>query len=319
MRRLEGEVVGDRLADHEPSRGDAGDRQSPAKSLLPEEVKLGPGRRIAVRVFAILALLAFNFMLVFVVSDAAGRVNDVEGELATAGSIQARIGAEHPGEAVHLAGAAAALVIGVSGLGALVIRPQRAGSATHAGLAAVGWLLAAAVVGDPDNHGGQAGVIDLAFAILALPALVTVWIAAPWRVWRRGHHRPEFLVAAVVGLPWLWYGIDQGLMQRHSWPPLADPHHQAHWFSMSLIAGMVVLLVAGSALPGRGWRVAAVTAGGASTVVAASSLVASDSASALHPVWAAGALMWGLGVLGLTWRATRSERITGTWSLAPDA
>jgi hypothetical protein len=312
------EVVSEHQADHEPTRGDADARQVPAKPPLPEEATLGPGRRIAVRVFALVALLAFNFMLAFVVSDAAGRVSGVEGELARAGSVEARIGAEHPGEAVHLAGAATALAIGVSGLGALVIRPQRAGSATHAGLAAVGWLLVAAVVGDPDNHGGQAGALDLAFVILPLPALITVWIAAPWRVWRRGHRRPEFLVAAVVGLPWLWYAIDQGLMQRHTWPPLADPHHQAHWFSMALLAGMAVLLVAGSALPGRGWRLAAVTGGGASIVVAAASLVAPDSASALHPVWAAGALVWGLGVLGLTWRATSSERITRARSLVPD-
>jgi hypothetical protein len=310
-------VVDERVVDDEPPPADAGAREVPAANLRPEEVGLGRGRRIAVRVVAALALVAFNFMLAFVISDAGGRIEGMEGELAPPGSVEARIGAEHPGEAVHLAGATAALVIGVSGLAGLLVRPQRAGSATHAGLAATGWLLAAAVVGDPDNHGGQAGIIDLAFVILALPALVVAWMAAPWRVWRRGPRRLEFLIAAVVGMPWLWYGIEQGLMQRQTWPPPADPHHQAHWFAMSLLAWSAVLLVAGSALPGRGWRVAALSAAGASIVVAASSLVAPDSASALHPTWAFGALLWGLGVLVLTWRASSSERATAARPIIP--
>jgi hypothetical protein len=298
----------ERIVDDEPPRADTEAQEVPAVNRRPEEVGLGRGRRIAIRLVVALALVAFNFMLVFVVSDAGGRVGEVEGELAPPGSVEARIGAEHPGEAVHLAGATAALAIGVSGLAGLLVRPQRAGSAAHAGLAAIGWLLAAAVVGDPDNHGGQAGIIDLAFVILALPALVAALLAAPWRVWRNGPRRLEFLIAAVIGMPWLWYGIEQGLMQRHTWPPLADPHHQAHWFAMSLLAWLAVLLVAGSAIPGRGWRVAALSAAGASIVVAVSSLVAPDSASALHPAWAIGALLWGLGVLVLTWRASNSER-----------
>lgn len=279
--------------------------------------ELSRGRRIAVRLLAVLALLAFNFMLVFVFNDALGRVGETQA-LEPPGSAQARIGAEHPGEAVHIVGAAAAVAFGVTGLAGLLVRPHRAGSATHAGLAAVGWLLAAAVVGDPDNYGGQAGPIDLAFVVLAVPTLIAALLAAPWRAWRSGGlARPELLLAAAAGMPWLWHGMQQGLMQRHTWPPMADPHHQAHWFVMSLVAFLIVLVCAGAALSGRGWRVATVTSGASGVAIAVASLAASDGASAVPPVWAIGALLWGLTVLVLTWRASRLEKrsilaVTGT-------
>lgn len=269
--------------------------------------ELSRSRRIAVRSLAVLAVLALNFMLVFVFNDALGRVGGSE-TLSPPGSPQARVGAAHPGEAVHIVGAAAAVAFGVTGLAGLLVRPQRAGSATHAGLAAVAWLLAAAVVGDPDNYGGQAGAIDVAFVVLAVPALIASLIAAPWRAWRSGGlPRPEFLLAAAAGAPWLLHGVQQGLMQRYTWPPMADPHHQAHWFVMSFVAFLVVLVCAGAALSGRGWRVASLTSGVSGVAIAVASLAAPEGASALHPAWAVGAALWGLTVLGLTWRASRLE------------
>jgi hypothetical protein len=266
------------------------------------EAPMGRGRRRLVRVIAVVGLLALNFLVVFVITDAWGRVGEVP-VLEPPGSVEAQIGAAHPGEAVHLAGAIAALVVGVSGLGGLIIRPERAGSATHAGMAALAWLIASVLVGDPDNYGGQAGVVDLLFAVMAVPALAAAVVAAPWRSWRRGGvPRPGLLALAALGLPWVWHGIQQGLMQRNTWPPLADPHHQAHYFSAALVAFMAVLLVAGGALAGRGWRVATAAAGAAGLAVAAASLVAPDAASALHPGWAAAAGLWGVAVLAVTWR-----------------
>jgi hypothetical protein len=275
-----------------------------AEDLPAGEAPLRRGRRVAVRVVGVLALVAFNFMLVFVVTDAQGRLGGTQ-NLEPPGSAEARYGAAHPGEAVHLVGGVAALAMGIGGLTGLALRPQRAGSATHVGLAAIGWLLVSAVVGDPDNHGGQAAPVDLAFVLLAAPALATACVAAPWRVWRGGIRRPELLVIALVGLPWLWWGFRQALIQRNTWPPLADPHHQAHWFVMSLAAVLVVLLAAGGALPGRGWRVATVTSGAAAIGLGAASLADQQAASALHPAWAAAGILWGLLVLGLTWRARR--------------
>lgn len=272
-----------------------------------DESPLGRGRRLAVRLAAALAIVAFNFMLVFVLSDAMGRTGET-GPLEPPGSAEAAFGAEHPGEAVHLVAAVAALAMGVVGSVGLVMRPQRAGSATHVGLAAMSWLLVSAVVGDPDNYGAQAGPVDVAFVVLALPALLAAALAAPWRAWRTGTAHPRLLITAVLGVPWLWQGFQQGLMQRHTWPPLADPHHQAHWFVMSLVAVMIVLLAAGAALPGRGWRVAAVSSGAAAVALAAASLADSRAASALRPGWAVAALLWAVVVLIVAWRTDLGER-----------
>ncbi len=117
--------------------------------------------------------------------------------------------------------------------------------------------------------------------------------------------RPRFLLLAGLGLPRVWYGIQQGLMQRNTWPPMADPHHQAHWYVLSLLAFMILLVGAVGAWSGRGWRVATVTAGSASVAVAAASLGAPEAASALSPAWAVAAALWGLSMLGLTWHESR--------------
>lgn len=267
--------------------------------------ELGRGRRLAVRMLAVLGLLTFSFMLVFVATDAMGRVGQ-EAELVPAESSEAQIGAAHPGESVHIVGAIAAVALGASGLVGLIVRPQRAGSATQTGAVAVAMLIATVVVGNPDNHGGQAGLVDPAFAIMAVPPLAAALVATPWRGWSRGGLNMRLLLLAAVALPGLWYAFDQGLMQRHTWPPLADPHHQAHWYAMSVLAFMTVLVIAGTSLTGRGWRTAAFTAGAAATAVGTVSLLTPAAASALHPAWAAAATIWGLAVLAVTWRERTS-------------
>lgn len=268
-------------------------------------VELGRGRRLAVRVLAVLGLLTFSFMLVFAATDAIGRLGQ-EAQLVPAESSEAQIGAHHPGELVHIVGAVAAVALGASGLVGLIVRPQRAGSATQTGAAAVAMLIATVVVGNPDNHGGQAGLLDPAFAIMAVPPLAAALVAAPWRTWRRAGPKPRLLLLAAVALPGLSYAFDQGLMQRNTWPPLADPHHQAHWYAMSVLAFMTVLVIAGASLAGRGWRTAAFSAGAAATAVGTVSLLAPGAASALHPAWAAAAAIWGLAVLAVTWRERTS-------------
>lgn len=200
-----------------------------------DTVDLTRRRRITVRMLAVLGLVTFSFMLMFVVSDAKGRVGQVH-QLEPAGSPEAQIGADHPGETVHIAGAAAALALGGTGLIGLIARPQRAGSATQAGAASIAMLITIGIVGDPDNYGGQGLLFDPAFLILALPPLAAASAAAPWRAWRHGRvPRPRLLAVALLALPAVWYGIDQGVMQRNTWPPLADPHHQAHWYAMSVL------------------------------------------------------------------------------------
>lgn len=188
-----------------------------------DTVDLTRRRRITVRMLAVLGLATFSFMLMFVVSDAKGRVGQVH-QLEPAGSPEAQIGADHPGETVHIAGAAAALALGGTGLIGLIARPQRAGSATQAGAASIAMLITIGIVGDPDNYGGQGLLFDPAFLILALPPLAAASAAAPWRAWRHGRvPRPRLFAVALLALPAVWYGIDQGVMQRNTWPPLADP------------------------------------------------------------------------------------------------
>lgn len=279
------------------------DQQSRREEM--ELVALGRGSRMTVRVLSVLGLITFSFLLVFVVSDAAGRVG-TEQMLEPAGSPEARIGAERPGEAVHLTGALAALLIGVTGLVGLTVRPERDGSAYQTAGAAVSILIAAFIVGDPNNVGGQAGPVDVVFVIMALPPLAAAAWARPWRTSRVNRpKRPRYLALAALSLPVLWYGIDQALMQRNTWPPLADPHHQAHWIAMAILAFMVPPVVASAALSGRGWRLGAITVGVAAIAVAAASFLAPQAASVLHPGWAVVALLWGLAVLALTWYEAR--------------
>ncbi|HEX2028828.1 MAG TPA: hypothetical protein VHF25_12610 [Nitriliruptorales bacterium] len=282
-------------------RGVGGDAREPT-------AQLGRGRAVLVRAVAVLGLLTFSFMLVFVANDAAGRVGQQE-QLVPAGSREAQMGADRPGEAVHITGAVAAILIGASGLAGLIVRPRRAGSATQTVGASVAMLLTVGIVGDPDNYGGQASPVDLAFVVMAVPPLAAGVLAAPWRAWRPvALRRPRLLLLAALASPGLWYGFDQGMMQRNTWPPLADPHHQAHWYAMSVLAFLIVVVVAGAALAGRGWRVAAASAGAGASALALASLLSPASASALHPLWAIGAALWGLAVLVATWDGARRSR-----------
>jgi hypothetical protein len=270
----------------------------------------GRGRRLAVRALAMLGLVSFSFMLLFVVGDAADRIG-VEQDLEAPGSPEARIGAERPGEALHLTGALAALVIGSSGLIGLAVRPERTGSAYHTAATAAAMLLTTAVVGEPDNHGGQGGLLDPAFALLAVPPLAAALMARPWRTAHASARwQPAHLLLAALALPGLWYGLVQGLMQRHTWPPLADPHHQLHWYSMSLLAFLCVLVASTAMFSHRGWRLAAITPGMAAVSVAVASLVSPAAASALSPGWAAAALLWGLAMVTFTWREITRDRLS---------
>jgi hypothetical protein len=291
------------IMEQEERRSRKADEQSRQEEV--ELVGLRRGSRITVRVLSVLGLITFSFMPVFVVSDAAGRVG-TEQILEPPGSREARIGAERPGEAVHLTGTLAALLIGGTGRLGLAIRPERAGFAYQTAGVAAAMLIEDFIIGDPDNYGGQAGPVDVAFLIMALPPLAAAASARPWHTWRVNRlKRPRNLALAALSLPVVWYGIHQTLMQRNTWPPLADPHHQAHWYAMAVLAFMVTPVVGSAALSGRGWRLAAMTVGLAAIAVAAASFLAPQAASVLHPGWALVALVWGLAVMALTWDEAR--------------
>lgn len=280
--------------------GDAGGAEDEATSSF------GRGRVVAVRVLGVVALVTAGFLPMFAAFDAYSRVGESQ-VLEPAGSPEAEYGAAHPSEGVHIPAFAAMTVIAATGLLGLIVNPRRAGSATHAGAVGLAMLLVAPIVGDPDNHGGQGLFVDPLVVAVAVPVLIVTAVAVPWREWsRRGLKRPGLLLLAALALPFLWYGIDQGLLQRNTWPPLADPHHQAHWMVMAQLAFAIPLTTAGAALSGRGWRTATATAALGALAIAASSMLIQDAGSAI-PAWlAAGGVLWAATVLAVTRAESRS-------------
>jgi hypothetical protein len=265
-----------------------------------------PGSRTAtVRTLAAVGLVTFSFMFVLVVLDALGRSGPLP-HLEAPGSAAARLGADHPGEAVHLAGALAGLAIGASGLVGLLVRPRAPGFAVQTGGVALGSIVAILVMGDPDNHGGQAGPVDLVFLLFALPVAAAALAAVPWRDRDRDRgrgraRRTPLVLLATLGLPTAVFGLQQALLQRTTWPPLADPHHQSHWYVMAVLGLVAVPVVAGAAAAGQGWQLGPTAVGLSAGAVAVASLLEPAAASALHPGWAVAALAWGLALLHVTW------------------
>jgi hypothetical protein len=100
---------------------------------------------------------------------------------------------------------------------------------------------------------------------------------------------------AAVGL------VTFSFLQRTTWPPLADPHHQSHWYVMAVLGLVAVPVVAGAAAAGQGWQLGPTVVGLSAGAVAVASLLEPAAASALHPGWAVAALAWGLALLHVTW------------------
>lgn len=161
-------------------------------------------RKLTVRLLALVSLLSFNFMFVFVAAKAAGviSVEPVASADDPPPSDAARKGAAAPDETVHVVGALAVIAIGATGIGALLIRPQRPGSSYHVLSAAMALLAVLPIVGNPDNYGGQAGAVDPAFSVLVVPPLLAGVAAAPWRARATARvSRPMFILAAIGALP----------------------------------------------------------------------------------------------------------------------
>jgi hypothetical protein len=201
-----------------------------------------------------------------------------------------------------VAGALGVLLIGGSGLVGLIARPERSGYAYQVLAGMTGVVLTLPIVGNADNVGGQAGWIDPVLLVLVLPSVAAALLAKPWQHRRsREGWRPRLLLLAAVGaIPATWYGIDQAWLQRNTFPPTADPHHNAHWWVMAIMAFMAVLVVAAAALPSVGWRLGVWVASLAGIAVGVASLIAGSSASAVGWGWAIAAVVWGSVGIWLT-------------------
>jgi hypothetical protein len=269
------------------------------------------GRRLGVRIPAALGLVLFVFFFSMVAAATLGLVETgAEGSPNDpAPSAAARFGAARPGETVHVSGALAVLAIGGSGLVGLIGRPEHSGHSHHVLAAMAGMLLTLPLVGDPDNYGGQAGWIDPVLLIFILPSMVAALVARPWRHWRSGRWRPRFLVLAAIGaIPAGWYGVGQAMMQRNTFPPTADPHHNAHWWTMAIVAFMAVLVMAAASLPAKSWRLGPWVAGLAAITIGLASLLGASSASAVSSAWAIPTVVWGLVGIWYAVRETARDR-----------
>jgi hypothetical protein len=147
-------------------------------------------------------------------------------------------------EAVHLVGAIGSTVIVAAGLiPQLVAAARNTAAFQQAFMAAVAVIAVAGIVGDPDNYGGQAGPFDVVYLIFLIPlALLAALDPARRELVKAGTVRPALLlIAAMVAVPLFVYAVDQGLVQRNSWPPKSDPHHNSHWFVMAELAFAIPL------------------------------------------------------------------------------
>jgi hypothetical protein len=273
------------------------------------ERRLGRGRATAVRITAAVGLVLFALFFGMIAADTLDLIQPgAEGSPDDPPpSESAQLGAAHPGETVHAVGALGVIVIGGAGLVHLIARPDSTAAASHVFGAMIAILVMLPIVGDPNNVGGQAGPVDPLFVILVVPSLVAALIASPWSRWRdAGSTRiPLLVLVAVAAVPAAWYAVDQALIQRTTYPPTADPHHNAHWFVMAAAASMVVLVTAAGALRDRGplgARLSALTA----VAFGGASLFDQAAASAVATYWAAAAIVWGVATAWLTLR--RADR-----------
>ncbi len=214
-------------------------------------------------------------------------------------------------EMVHTLAALAFTAALLVGLATQLVRPvdHIAGFwQVVAGILAV--MVVAAIVGNPNNVGGQAGVFDWTYLIFFLPLFLLLALHPAGRMLFRGGS-PNLLLLALVlvaAVPLVLYGIDQALIQRNSWPPKSDPHHNAHWFTMAELAFAIVLVGLVAALGIRGWTVAAWAAGGMAVVFGVSSAVWSDAASSAGVLSGVVAAAGGASFLAIALGASASRR-----------
>lgn len=163
-----------------------------------------------------------------------------------------------PPDVVHLVGAICYIFIVTLGLVSQLSAPAlHVAGFQQAFMAGLALMVTAAIVGDPDNHGGQYGPFDPAYLIFFTPLLLMAG-SHPARqyLFKPGHlHPPLLFFAMVLAIPMFIYGVDQALIQRNSFPPGADPHHNSHWFIVAEVAFTIPLLTGLTGLRTRGWQV----------------------------------------------------------------
>lgn len=201
------------------------------------------------------------------------------------------------GERIHFTSAVIAWALTAVPLLALLVRPARAAVVDQLLAGALMILALLVVVGNPDNHGGQAGPYDPVYLIVfGLPVVVAILArrntAASFSVrW------PLVTVSLLAAAPAAIAAVNQELLQRNSWPPVLDPHHNGHWMvaGMAILAPVVAAAVA--ALGRRGWRLPLWTAGITAIVLGTVSVAFPADASSLGRGWGGALALWGVALL----------------------
>jgi hypothetical protein len=269
-------------------------------------------RDLTIRSFAGLGVLLVGFILFVVIADAARTDHSAPEEEPgdPPPSKEALAGAESPGESIHLVGGLGLLAIAGSGLTVAFAKPERSGTALQVAAVMIGILITAPIIGDPDNRGGMAAPIDPLFVMVALPGLLAAVVAKPWRDLAASKRRTHILSLARLGaIPITWYGVGQALIQRNTFPPNADPHHNAHWWAMSALAFAGILVLSGAGLGLRGWRVGAATVGLSGIAFGIASSVAVETASTVSLPWSIATILWSLAVLVVVFRSPADDSI----------
>lgn len=210
-----------------------------------------------------------------------------------------------PGEHVHVVAAATILGTTLTAAAVGMRQPGRPLATWLFAAVAIAQVVSYAIIGDPDNHGGQAGWFDVANLLFILPPAFAAW--AHRRL--RGRHvgagpRPvpwSLRVLVIAGsVPLVWAAVDQALAQRNSWPPISDPHHQGHWHTVS-IALVLVLVVAGLAARGvDGWPALAIVAAIAVGALGLTGLGFGSDASSPGAAASSAAVAWAVAVAAAT-------------------
>lgn len=107
----------------------------------------------------------------------------------------------------------------------MIVDPRRGGPATQALAVSVAMLASAPMAGDPVNYRGQGMFVDPLVVAVAVPVFAAAAVAVPWREWRSGGlKRLSLLWLGLLALPFVWFGIDQALLQRNTGPLLPIPN-----------------------------------------------------------------------------------------------
>jgi len=265
-------------------------------------------RRRAARIFAVVGLVILTFFFGITLADATDVItlHSVGSPEDPPASPAARMGAAAPDDLMHALAAAGAAALTAAGLIGLMMRPAAFGFGLHVAAAAMALVATGLIVGDPDNRGGQAGVLDPLTIILATPLLAAAVASPSWSWSWRERRRPQTYARAtrtrralvlLGAVGFAWAAVDQALQQRNTFPPAADPHHNAHWWTASVASAVIAALSAVGLFRHQGWRIGTFLSGLAAVGAAGVSLLRPGAASALPTIPAAAAAIWGLALV----------------------